>query len=136
VAQAYRKQYGGTLNVTQRVTKSLWILEIFVIQVARRVKGLILSVKRTCGIYANEKRRKRGGNTDPLLYLKPDGCRRSRIWLEDFGTFDRKSQLLTILILGYQRWYPNLLLMYFRCHIWPLKSSYGLRSHVNLCNNS
>jgi hypothetical protein len=55
-------------------------------------------------------------------------------WLEDFGTLDRKSQLLTILMLGYQPLHPKLLRillsMNFRPHIWHFEGLYGLRSHL------
>jgi hypothetical protein len=59
-----------------------------------------------CGIYANGKRRKHGEDTAPLSHMKLD-YQISGKWLKDFGTLDRKSQLLTILILGYQRLHPK-----------------------------
>jgi hypothetical protein len=50
------------------VQKTVWCdteYGSFVTQVARRVRRLTLIVKRTCGIYANGKRRKRDENTAP-----------------------------------------------------------------------
>jgi hypothetical protein len=90
---------------------------------------LTLIVKRTYGIYANVIRRKRGKDTAPLSHMKPDYWTSGK-WLENCGTFDRKSQLLiTILMLGYQRLHPKLLRillqMSFRSHIWPHEGSYG-----------
>jgi hypothetical protein len=76
LAQAYRKQCGGTLNVTERVNKSSWLLGSFVTQVAVTVVRLTLIVKRNCGSYANGKRRKRGEDTAPLSHMKSD-CRTS-----------------------------------------------------------
>jgi hypothetical protein len=58
VAFTFKKQCDGTLNVTERVNKSSWLLGSFVTKVALRVIRLTLMVKRNCGIYANGKRRK------------------------------------------------------------------------------
>jgi hypothetical protein len=69
---------------------------VFVTQVARRVVRLTLNLERTCATYANGKRRKRSKDTARLSHMKPD-CQTSERWLEDFGTLDRKSQLLTCL---------------------------------------
>jgi hypothetical protein len=40
--------------------------------------------------------------------MKPD-CLTAGSWLEDYGTLDRKSQIFTILMLGYQRLHPKML---------------------------
>jgi hypothetical protein len=41
------------MNVTERVSRSSWLLGSFVTQVTRIVIRFSLIVKRTCGIYAN-----------------------------------------------------------------------------------
>jgi hypothetical protein len=62
-------------------------------------------------------------DTAPFSHIK---TRLSDIWKMARRFWNPRSQ---ISMLGSQRLHPKLLPMNFRSHIWPLKGSYGLRSH-------
>jgi hypothetical protein len=102
-------------------------------QVAWTIIRLTLILKRTCGVYANGKRRKRVEDTAPHSQMKTD-C--PDIWKMARRFRNCRSQISTP--HDHDAWLPafaskiapDLDLMNYRSHMWPLKGSYGLRSHL------